>query len=272
DARPKPGGLNEYGIAQYKTPHDYAQAEVDWLLKIGGIRIETGRAIGDGLTLYALRADHDAVFLGVGLGGVGALGLDGEALTGVENAVDFIATLRQTVDLTELPIGRHVVVVGGGMTAVDAAVQAKLLGAETVTIAYRRTRDRMPASRWEQDLAASHGVRLMFNVAPQALHGEGKLREVTLDYLGSDMAPTGETVTLRADQMFRAIGQKLEAVEDLKLDGGKIAVTGAGRTSLSGVWAGGDCAAGGEDLTVTAVAEGRDAAMDIHAALTDGRA
>ncbi|MEM8851003.1 MAG: NAD(P)-dependent oxidoreductase [Pseudomonadota bacterium] len=266
DSRPKPGGLNEYGIAAYKTPHDYAQAEVDWLLKIGGIRVETGKTLGDGLTLDTLRADHDAVFLGLGLTGVGALGLDGEDMA--ENAVDFIATLRQQDDLTQLPIGRHVVVIGGGMTAVDAAVQSKLLGAENVTIAYRRGRDRMPASRWEQDLAASHGVRLMFNVAPQALHGEGKLREVELVYLGPDMAQTGETVTLRADQMFRAIGQQLDVVEGLTVDAGKIAVTGAGRTSVDGVWAGGDCATGGEDLTVTAVVEGRDAAEDIHATLT----
>ena len=268
DARTKPGGLNEYGIAQYKTPHGYAQAEVDWLLKIGGITIETGRAIGDGLTLPALRETFDAVFLGIGLAGVGALGLEGEAMTGCENAVDFIATLRQADDLTALPIGRHVVVIGGGMTAVDAAVQSKPLGAETVTIAYRRAQDRMPASRWEQDLAATHGVRILTHVVPQALAGEGRLREATFAYVGDDMAPTGETVTLRADQLFRAIGQTLEAVEGLDLAGGKIAVTGAGRTSLRGVWAGGDCAQGGEDLTVTAVAEGRDAAMDIHAALT----
>jgi glutamate synthase (NADPH/NADH) small chain len=267
DARAKPGGLNEYGIAAYKAPGGFAQAEVDWLLSIGGITVETGRAIGDGLTLEGLRADHDAVFLGIGLAGVGALGIEGEAVAGVENAVDFIATLRQAPDLTELPVGRHVVVIGGGMTAVDAAVQSKLLGAETVTIAYRRGRERMPASRWEQDLAASHGVRLMFGVVPHALHGEGRLREVELAYVGDDMAPTGETVRLRADQMFRAIGQKLEAVEGLALAGGKIAVEGAGRTSVEGVWAGGDCAAGGEDLTVTAVAQGRDAAEDIHAAL-----
>ncbi|WGH77898.1 NAD(P)-dependent oxidoreductase [Jannaschia ovalis] len=268
EARTKPGGLNEYGIAQYKTPNGFAQAEVDWLLKIGGITIETGRAIGQDLTLQALRADFDAVFLGIGLGGVGALGLEGEELQGTENAVDFIAALRQQDDLTQLPVGRHVVVIGGGMTAVDAAVQSKLLGAETVTIAYRRGRERMPASRWEQDLAASHGVRLMFGVIPHALHGDGRLREVELAYVGDDMAPTGETTRLQADQLFRAIGQKLVAVEGLELAGGKIAVTGAGRTSLDGVWAGGDCAAGGEDLTVTAVAEGRDAAEDIHAALT----
>jgi glutamate synthase (NADPH/NADH) small chain len=272
DARSKPGGLNEYGIAQYKTPHGYAQEEVDWLLAIGGIEVVTGRAIGDGLTLDGLRADHDAVFLGIGLAGVGKLGLDGEEMAGAENAVDFIATLRQTPDLTDLPVGRHVVVIGGGMTAVDAAVQSKLLGAETVTIAYRRARDRMPASRWEQDLAASRGVRLVFGLVPHALHGDDRLREVELAYVGPDMAPTGETIRLPADQMFRAIGQKLEAVEGLSLDRGKIAVTGAGRTSIDGVWAGGDCAAGGEDLTVTAVAEGRDAAMDIHAALSQDRA
>ena len=272
DARPKPGGLNEYGIAQYKTPGDYAQAEVDWLLKIGGIEVRTGRAIGDGLTLEGLRAGHDAVFLGIGLGGVGALGLEGEALAGTDNAVDFIAALRQQDDLTQLPVGRNVVVIGGGMTAVDAAVQSKLLGAENVTIAYRRARDRMPASRWEQDLAASHGVRLVFGVIPHALHGGDRLREVELAYVGPDMAPTGETFRLPADQLFRAIGQKLVAVEGLALEGGKIAVTGAGRTSVADVWAGGDCAAGGEDLTVTAVAQGRDAAMDIHASLTDGRA
>ena len=268
DGRPKPGGLNEYGIAAYKTPSGYAQDEVEWILGIGGISVETGRTVGDGLTLAALRAEFDAVFLGVGLAGVTALGLDGERAAGVENAVDFIAALRQHDDLTTLPIGRHVVVIGGGMTAVDAAVQAKLLGAETVTIAYRRARQRMPASRWEQDLAASRGVRLMFSVAPHALHGTGRLREVELAYLDPDMAPTGETVRLRADQMFRAIGQRLEAIEGLALDGGKIAVDGAGRTSIEGVWAGGDCASGGEDLTVTAVAQGRDAAEDIHRALT----
>ena len=266
DARPKPGGLNEYGIAAYKTTGGYAQAEVDWLLKIGGISVETGRALGDGLTLEGLRDGFDAVFLGIGLGGVAALGLEGDDLA--QNAVDFIATLRQAPDLAALPVGRDVVVIGGGMTAVDAAVQSKLLGAETVTIAYRRAREKMPASRFEQDLAASHGVRLMFGVAPRALHGEGSLREVELAYVGPDMAPTGETVRLPADQMFRAIGQSLVAVEGLTLDGRKIAVTGAGRTSVPGVWAGGDCAAGGEDLTVTAVAEGRDAAMDIHAALS----
>ena len=272
EGRGKPGGLNEFGIAAYKSTNDFAAREVDWLLGIGGITIETGKALGDGVTLDGLKADHDAVFLSIGLGGVNALRAKGEDLNGVRDAVDFIEDLRQSDDLGSLPVGRNVVVIGGGMTAVDAAVQSKLLGAENVTIAYRRGREAMPASRFEQDLAASKGVRLMFNVMPVAILGEGAVTGVELEYTTVEdgrVKGTGETVTLAADQVFKAIGQTLDgAPEGVALDGGKIAVTGAGRTSVAGIWAGGDCASGGEDLTVTAVAEGRDAAMDIHAALT----
>jgi len=272
EARKKPGGLNEFGIAAYKSTNDFAAREVDWLLKIGGITIETGKALGDGVTLDGLKADHDAVFLSIGLGGVNALRATGEDLTGVRDAVDFIEELRQADDLAALPVGRNVVVIGGGMTAVDAAVQSKLLGAENVTIAYRRSRDAMPASRFEQDLAASRGVKLMFNVMPVAILGEGAVTGVELEYTTVEegrVRGTGERLTLAADQLFKAIGQTLDGAPDgVALEGGKIAVTGAGRTSVAGVWAGGDCASGGDDLTVTAVAEGRDAAMDIHAALT----
>lgn len=272
EAREKSGGLNEYGIAAYKTVNDFAASEVDWLLKIGGISIQTGSRLGADITLESLSAAHDAVFLSIGLGGVNALRAPGEELPGVRDAVNFIAELRQADDLSALPIGRNVVVIGGGMTAVDAAVQARLLGAENVTIAYRRGRDAMPASRYEQDLAASHGVKLMFNVMPMAVQGADNVAGIGLEYTkveGGRVVGTGETLTLAADQVFKAIGQTLENAPDVvALDGGKIAVTGAGRTSLDGVWAGGDCAAGGDDLTVTAVAEGRDAAMDIHAALT----
>ncbi len=271
DARPKPGGLNEFGIAAYKTPNGYAQEEVDWLLQIGGIRIETGKALGKGsgagLTLDQLKADHDAVFVGVGLGGVNALGAMGEEKDGVSDAVDFISTLRQSTDLTALPIGRDVVVIGGGMTAIDAAVQAKLLGALNVTLVYRRGRDRMNASPFEQDLAASKGVRIVNHAVPVAVHGNGAVREIEFEYVDGTMKGTGEMLRLAADQVFKAIGQTLQGDGLPDLDGRKIAVTGAGRTSVEGVWAGGDCASGGDDLTVTAVAEGRDAAMDIHSAL-----
>ena len=274
DARPKPGGLNEYGIASYKTVGGFAAAEVDWLMKIGGITLKCGERLGDTLSLDRLQGDHDAVFLGIGLAGVNALKADGADMDNVDNAVDFISDLRQSGSLSSLPVGRNVVVIGGGMTAVDAAVQARLLGAETVTIAYRRGKDRMSASGFEQDLATSKGVRILFNAQPVAVHGNGAAAEVEFEYTteaGGKLAGTGETFRIAADQVFKAIGQTLDgAPGGLKAAGGKIAVTGAGRTSLTGVWAGGDCAAGGEDLTVTAVAEGRDAAEDIHNSLIGG--
>ncbi|CUJ92392.1 NAD-dependent dihydropyrimidine dehydrogenase subunit PreT [Ruegeria denitrificans] len=272
EGKPKPGGLNEYGIAAYKSTNDFAQAEVDWLLQIGGITIETGSVLGEGISLDGLVENYDAVFLSIGLAGVNALRAQGADLDGVRFAVDFISDVRQASDLAHLPVGRNVVVIGGGMTAVDAAVKSKLLGAEHVTIAYRRGRDAMGASRYEQDLASSHGVKIMTNVQPVAVHGNGAAAEIELEYTSShdgQLSGTGEVIRLPADQVLKAIGQTLDgAPEGMTLDGNKIAVTGAGRTSMAGVWAGGDCAAGGEDLTVTAVAEGRDAAMDIHASLT----
>ncbi|SEL61850.1 glutamate synthase (NADPH/NADH) small chain [Roseovarius azorensis] len=271
DGRAKPGGLNEFGIAAYKSTDSFAAREVDWLMQIGGITLETGKRLGREVSLAGLREDFDAVFLGIGLGGVNALGLNGEDREGMRDAVDFIADLRQAGDLARLPIGRDVVVIGGGMTAVDAAVQARLLGALNVSLVYRRGRDRMNASRYEQDLATSKGVRIITNATPIAVHGNGAVREVEFEYTDDDLNPTGQRFRLAADQVFKAIGQTLEGAELPDLEGRKIAVTGAGRTSLPGVWAGGDCAAGGDDLTVTAVAQGRDAAEDIHASLT-GRA
>tara|TARA_R110000787_G_scaffold100426_3_gene205401 strand:- start:1453 stop:2784 length:1332 start_codon:yes stop_codon:yes gene_type:complete len=270
DARPKPGGLNEYGIAAYKTPNEFAQGEVDWLMKIGGITFKHQVAVGQGVTLDGLRDKYDAVFLGIGLGGVNALGAEGEDKNGVTDAVDFIADLRQADDMSSVPIGRDVVVIGGGMTAVDAAVQAKLLGALNVTLVYRRGRDRMNASAFEQDLAASKGVRIVTHAVPVAVHGNGAVREIEFEYVDDAMKGTGQTLKLAADQVFKAIGQTLEGDGLPALEGRKIKVDALGRTSVKGIWAGGDCASGGDDLTVTAVAEGRDAAMDMHGVLTGG--
>ncbi|MEZ5911749.1 MAG: NAD(P)-dependent oxidoreductase [Paracoccaceae bacterium] len=272
DPRPKAGGLNEYGIASYKSPGGFAQAEVDWLLKIGGITVQNGKALGSGLTLEGLKADHDAVVLAMGLSGVNALRAEGEDLKNVLSAVDFIADLRQQPDKAKLPIGRDVVVIGGGMTAIDAAVQSKLLGAENVTIVYRRGQDRMSASAHEQEHATSVGVRIIHHAAPVRVIGNGAAQEIEFAYTedsADGLKQKDETFRLKADQVMKAIGQTLSgAPEGLKIEGGKIAVTGAGRTSVAGVWAAGDCASGGEDLTVTAVAEGRDAAEDIHASLS----
>ena len=265
ERRAKPGGLNEYGIASYKSTDDFAQREVDWLLQIGGITVKTGVELGRDVTLDGLLSSHDAVFLGIGLGGVNALRAAGEDKSGVANAVDFIAELRQTADLATLPVGRDVVVIGGGMTAVDAAVQSKLLGAENVTIVYRRGQDRMSASPYEQEHATSAGVRIICNAAPVAVHGNGAVREVEFAYTQDGpegLVLTSETFRLKADQVFKAIGQTLTGAPDgAAVEGGKIAALPAR------VWAGGDCTGGGEDLTVTAVAQGRDAAEAIHVSL-----
>ena len=271
DARLKPGGLNEYGIAAYKAPGGFAAREVAWLLQVGGITMlenwQLGRR-GDG-TLADLLAEHDAVFLGMGLAGVNGLGVPGADLA--TPATDFIAALRQAEDLSTLPVGREVVVIGGGMTAVDAAVQAKLLGAETATIVYRRSQAEMPASRHEQDHAQTHGVKIVFNAAPVALHAAGGRIEVEFartESTGAGLRMLDQTFRLGADQVLSAIGQALGPLPaGLVVKGAKIATDGAGRTGVARVWAGGDCALGGEDLTVTAVAQGRDAAEDIHAFL-----
>ncbi len=264
ERRGKPGGLNEYGIATYKTPDNFAQAEVEWLLKIGGITIRTGVEMGRDVTLAGLQASHDAVFLGIGLSGVNALRAAGEALDGVRNAVDFIADLRQSADKAQVPVGRDVVVIGGGMTAVDAAVQSKLLGAENVTIVYRRGKAKMSASAYEQDHATQVGVRIIYNAAPTRVVGGTRAEAVEFAYASEGeggLVLSDETFTLKADQVFKAIGQTLIATENLAVAGGKLLPPGGK------IWTGGDCAAGGEDLTVTAVAQGRDAAEAIHQSL-----
>lgn len=258
DTRDKAGGLNEFGIAAYKVPDNFAQQELDWLLAIGGIQIETNQKLGREIELAAIQAAHDAVFLGIGLSGVHELSLSGNHPEMID-AVDWIAQMRQSQDKTDVPVGRNVVVIGGGMTAVDAAIQARLLGAETVTIAYRRGQEAMSASLFEQNLATSKGVHILFNATPKSLSDNA----VTFQRTGTD-----EEIKLPADQVMRAIGQAFEdAPYGIVIERGRIKTVGQGRTSVEGIWAGGDCTADGENLTVTAVAQGRDAAEDIHATL-----
>ncbi len=282
DARQKLGGLNEYGIAAYKTTEGFAQREVDFVLDIGGITIETGRALGRDIHLADLRRDFDAVFLGLGLAGVNALGTEGESQAGSADAVAWIADLRQTTDLASLPIGRRVVVIGGGMTAIDAAVQAKGLGAQEVTIAYRRDQTAMNASRYEQEIAQTRGVAIRCNLQPKRILAQGgHVTGIELERTRTEdgrLVGTGETVTLEADQIFKAIGQAFlpDGVDGegggIQLERGRIKVDGERRTSLPGVWAGGDCISEGDDLTVVAVEDGKVAAEAIHRTLEGAKA
>ncbi|MCB1498060.1 MAG: NAD(P)-dependent oxidoreductase [Bauldia sp.] len=277
DAKPKAGGLNEYGIAAYKAPGGFAQSEVDYILSIGGISVEAGKALGRDFALDELRQDFDAIFLGMGLAGVNALGIDEEKVSGVGDAVAYIAELRQADDLSTLPVGRRVVVVGGGMTAIDIASQSKRLGAAEVTLVYRRGPERMGASEYERELAQTDGVLIRFNAKPSRLvvesgHVAGITFETTAEQDGR-LTGTGETFTLGADMVFKAIGQTFvpEALngsaQSIGLEAGRIKVDAERRTTMPGVWAGGDCVAGGEDLTVVAVEDGKLAAESINRAL-----
>jgi len=112
DSADKSGGLNEYGIAAYKTINDFAQTEVEYILGIGGITLRHGVCLGEDFSLASLREVYDAVFLGIGLGGVNELGLDNDQAEGIVDAVEYIAALRQAGDKSELPVGRKVLVIG----------------------------------------------------------------------------------------------------------------------------------------------------------------
>jgi dihydropyrimidine dehydrogenase (NAD+) subunit PreT len=274
EAREKSGGLNEYGIAAYKSTDDFAQAEIDYITAIGGIDIRHGKHLGRDVQLADLVKQYDAVFLGMGLGDTNALGLE-DGIEGVIEAVDYIAELRQANDLASLPVGRRIVVVGGGMTAIDIASQTKRLGAESVTIAYRRGQPQMNASDYEQELAQTDGVLIRHWLKPSRLHAEGgKLVAVELEYTredGGKLVGTGEKLRLECDQLFTAIGQAFLPTEvdgvPLAFEKGRLAVDAERRTSVPGIWAGGDCVAGGQDLTVAAVEDGKQAALSIDRAL-----
>jgi glutamate synthase (NADPH/NADH) small chain len=281
EAKDKAGGLNEFGIATYKATDDIARREVDYILEVGNITVEHGKRLGRDITISGLKRDFDAVFLAMGLGDTNDLGL-GDEPAGVLDAVDYIAVLRQAPDKSALPVGRRVVVIGGGMTAIDMATQIRKLGAEEVTIVYRRGKDQMSASPYEQDVAQTHGVTIRHWMRPVRLMSEaGALSGVDLEYTKLEqgrLVGTGETVSMPCDQLFKAIGQVFvpadiaDAGTGIAMQARRILVDAERRTSWAGVWAGGDCVAGGQDLTVTAVEDGKQAAMSIDRYLSTAAA
>lgn len=269
----KLGGLNEYGIAAYKTVNDFAQREVEWILQIGGIEVRANRILGADVMLDELRHEFDAVFLGFGLGGVNDLGLGNEDSDVVLNAVDFIADLRQAEDKGTLPVGRRVVVIGGGMTAIDVAVQSKRLGSEQVDIVYRRGADQMGASQFEQEFAQTSGISIRHWAMPvklEAMDGFTRVGFENTEFDGDGvLRSTGDSWSLDADIVFKAVGQAIDQdtlgtiAESIDQQGGKLLVDEERKTSLDDVWAGGDCIYGYDDLTVTAVQDGKLAALSI---------
>jgi len=276
EAQAKAGGLNEYGIAQYKLTDAFAQREVAFLLGIGGIEIRHGQRLGANLSLAELYRDYDSLFLGLGLAASRDLGLTGEDAPGLLAATEWIKALRQSDDYRQLPLARRCLVLGAGNTAIDMAVQMSKLGAEQVTLVYRRGFAEMGATVHEQDIAKANGVRLLTWAQPEQvlLDAGGRVRGMRFAKTGLDdgrLVGRGETFELPADAIFKAIGQAFDGASlsdaqaaELRRAGERIWVDGSFRTSLPGVYAGGDCVQPGQDLTVQAVQHGKLAAMAIH--------
>ncbi|MGK0159204.1 NAD(P)-dependent oxidoreductase [Pseudomonas mosselii] len=279
EAREKAGGLNEYGIARYKLVDDYAQREVEFLLGIGGIEIRHGQRLGANLSLGELHAQHDAVFLGLGLDAVRQLGLADEDAPGLLAATTYIRELRQADDLTQLPLADRCLVLGAGNTAIDMAVQMSCLGARDVNLVYRRGVSDMGATAHEQEIAKHNQVRLHTWARPEAvlLDDAGQVRGMRFartQLIDGRLGDTGETFELAADAIFKAIGQGFDDASladplaaQLARDGERIQVDAHMQTSIPGIYAGGDCTALGQDLTVQAVQHGKLAAEAIHAQL-----
>ena len=217
--------------------------------------------------------------MAAGLAGVNALQVEGESLAGSLNAVDYISELRQVKNYADQRVGKRVIVIGGGNTAIDIAIQSKALGAEEVTLVYRRGASDMSATPYEQELAQTHCVLLKHWSKPVSLQGDAKgVTSVTFEKTKKNtqgqLEGTGERYTLNADVVFKAVGQLLlpaslgEGAEILELSKGKIKVNPRKETSIPGVYAGGDCIAHAEDLTVVAVQDGKIAAYAIDQKLT----
>ncbi len=242
ESKPQPGGLNTYGIAEYKLKADVALAEVQDILDLG-VALRPGITIGRDIPFETLLSDYDAVFIGVGLGGTKRLGIPGEELPGVIDALTFIEHLK-THPYRDTTVGRQVVVIGAGNTAIDAVTQAKRLGAATATIVYRRGEADMPCYHYEYELAKRDGCGFRFDAAPQRIiaNGSGAVA-------GIEVRTASGSETIPCDMVIVAIGQGSPALTWPK--------------DHPSVFVGGDCANGGAEI-VNAAAEGVTAAKRIH--------
>lgn len=269
----EPGGLDRYGIAEYKIDRAFVRAELGYLLSIGGIELNLGQPPVDAAELGHLRAAHDAVLIAVGLGATRRLDIPGEDLHGSVDALSFIREIKNR-PLDEVRVGNRVIVVGAGNTAVDAATQARRLGAASVTVAYRRDRSFVKCTDHEYDLSVTDGCRWIWNAAPVEVVGEsGKVEGVRFR---DTCDPEGEPYELACDHFIKATGQVAHAwlreVEGLALrDNGTLRVDPISwMTSLPGVFAAGDCVLRAKEV-VNAVREGKAAAQAIDGWLVSGR-
>jgi dihydropyrimidine dehydrogenase (NAD+) subunit PreT len=280
ESRGIPGGLDLLGIAAYKISTEFAAGEIEAIRRIG-IEVRLDHPV-DGPGVCALLSSYDAVFLGIGLGRTVPLGVEGEDQGGVWEALDFIFQTH-TGPLTECTVGTDVIVIGAGNTAIDVATAAVRLGAETVTIVYRRSEALIPAFAYEYALARADGVRFIWNAQPVRIVAEGDgVRGVEFARTASSDPDSrrgavwplpGSNFVLPADMVVKALGQEplldlIEAVPGLVHSRGRICVDpSTGATSVDRLFAGGDCLRNGGEI-VDAVQDGKVAARGIHAAIT----
>jgi glutamate synthase (NADPH/NADH) small chain len=271
----KGGGLMTYGVAAYKVTPQFCQEEVDFITSLGGIEIKYNHELGKDISLGDLQQQYDAVFLGIGVGLANKLNIEGENLEGVEDAINFIYDVR-TKGYPNIPVGSKVAVIGMGMTAIDAATQAKRLGAEEVTMVYRRTEAEKSCTQAELDIALLDGCKMVWLAAPKKIEGEnGKVTALVCDVMKLEtpdfsgkpaIVPTGETITIPADMVIKATGQKPfeEWINQNEISNskGKIIINEDSSTNIPGVFAGGDCVNGGKEV-VDAVQAGKDGAQAI---------
>jgi len=274
EASALPGGLNTYGIAEYKLPLTESLREIEMLSQLG-VEFNFNTRI-DVATLAQLERDHDAVFLGMGLGAIHKLGIAGEQLAGVTNALDFIAGYKSGAILS---VPQRVAVVGAGNTAIDAANAAVRLGAAEVHMVYRRGPEKMSAFDFEYAHAREEGVKFLWHVQPTAIEGTNAVEALKLIKLTSSedeslVPQPGSEFTLSTDLIILAIGQATHTTflaeqetdtAKIKLDRGRIQIDRAtGQTSNPKYFAGGDCTNGGREV-VDAVADGKRAGIGIAA-------
>ena len=271
----KGGGLMTYGIAAYKVSPQFCDDEVNFITAIGGITIKYKKELGKDFTLEELQKNYDAVYLAIGVGLARQLNIPGENARGVEDAISFIYTLRNN-GFSSVAVGNNVAVIGLGMTAIDAATQAKRLGAQKVTIIYRRTENEKPCTQVELDLALLDGCEIIWLAAPKEVLTEaGKVKALICSKMqlgepdtSGRRSPieTGETFTLQADMIIKAAGQmpfeNLISQYNISNAKGKIKIDENSSTSIKGVFAGGDAVNGGKEV-VDAVQAGKDGAKAI---------
>ncbi len=275
----KGGGLMTYGIAAYKVTPRFCEEEVNYILSIGGIEVKYDHELGKNVSLHDLQQNYDAVYLSIGVGVARQLDIPGEDLQGVEDAIRFIYDIREK-GFPAVPVGDKVTVIGMGMTAIDAATQAKRLGAKEVTMVYRRTEAEKPCTQVELDIAMLDGCEITWLAAPKELIGEnGKVTGLVCSKMKLGEADasgrrspvdTGETFTIETDMVIKAAGQvpfeELIAGSGIHNNQGRINIDAARATNIKGVFAGGDAVNGGKEV-VDAVQAGKDGAASILAYL-----